>query len=200
MAAQARQRRLDQDLLSAEDIDLLLRVCSKRAPSGRRNRALIAVLYRSGLRLGEALALMPKDVNLHEFTAVVQHGKGNKRRVVGLDVGTALLIDQWMASRKKLKIGTNSPLFSTLSGGEIDQSYVRHLLPRLARKAGVGKRVHAHAMRHSFTVDLVRSGAPIYAVRDALGHSSIATTNVYVSRVAGHEVVELMKARDWSPA
>ena len=49
-------------------------------------------------------------------------------------------------------------------------------------------------------VDLVRSGAPIYAVRDALGHSSIATTNVYLSRVGGHEVVALMKEREWNPA
>jgi site-specific recombinase XerD len=196
----AKQRRLDQDLLTAEDIDRLMRACSKRAPSGRRNRALIAVLYRSGLRLGEALAVMPKDVNLSEFTLIVQHGKGDKRRVVGLDLGTAMLIDQWIATRKKLKIGSRSPVFCTLSGTRLDQSYVRHLFPRLARKSGIEKRVHAHAMRHAFCVDLLRSGAPIYAVRDALGHSSIATTNVYVSRVGGHEVVELMKMRDWSPS
>jgi integrase/recombinase XerC len=159
---------------------------------------LIAVLYRSGLRLGEALALMPKDVNLEQFTLIVQHGKGDKRRVVGLDIGTALVVEQWMTARKRLKVGAKAPIFCTLDGKQIDQSYVRHLLPRLARKAGVEKRVHAHALRHAFTVELLRTGAPIYAVRDALGHSNIATTNVYVSRVAGHEVVELMKARDWS--
>ena len=63
----------------------------------------------------------------------------------------------------------------------MDQSYVRHLLPRLARKAGIERRVHAHGLRHAFAVDLVRAGAPLYVVRDALGHSSVATTQVYLS-------------------
>jgi site-specific recombinase XerD len=79
----------------------------------------------------------------------------------------------------------------------MDQSYVRHLLPRLARKAGVERRVHAHGLRHAFAVDMVRSGTPLYVVRDALGHSSVATTQVYLSRVGAHEAVDAMRARDW---
>jgi site-specific recombinase XerD len=195
-----RARRLDADLLSSDEIDLLLRACSKRAPTGLRNRALVATLYRSGLRLGEALALAPKDLDLQQFTITVQHGKNDKHRIVGVDLGTGLLLDQRLASRKKLQVGARAPLFCTLGGGEIDQSYVRHLLPRLAKRAGIEKRVHAHALRHAFAVDLVRTGAPIYTVRDALGHSSISTTNVYLSRVGAHEVVTLMKEREWNPA
>lgn len=82
----------------------------------------------------------------------------------------------------------------------MNQSYVRHLLPRLARKAGIERRVHAHGLRHAFAVDLVRSGAPLYVVRDALGHASVATTNVYLSRVGAHEAVDAMRKREWSPA
>ena len=141
--SRSRGRKLDADLLSHEEIERLLKVCSKRAPSGRRNSALIALMWRSGLRLGEALALMPKDVDLQGFTVTVQHGKGGKRRVVGLDLGTALMLDKWLVSRKKLGIGQRSPIFSTLQGGVIDQSYVRHFLSRAARKAGIEKRVHA---------------------------------------------------------
>ena len=80
----------------------------------------------------------------------------------------------------------------------MDQSYVRHLLPRLARKAGIERRVHAHGLRHAFAVDMVRSGAPLYVVRDALGHASVATTQVYLSRVGAHEAVEAMRSREWS--
>lgn len=178
--------------------------CCVLARSERQQGDAIERLSRRSIgrvfALGEALALKPKDVNLQQFTLTIQHGKGDKRRVVGLDIGTALLIDQWLLSRKKLKVGVATPLFCTLHGTEIQQSYVRHLLPRLAKKAGIEKRVHAHALRHAFSVDLVRSGAPIYAVRDALGHASIATTNTYLSRVAGQEVVDLMKGREWSPA
>ena len=82
----------------------------------------------------------------------------------------------------------------------MDQSYVRHLLPRLGRKAGIERRVHAHGLRHAFAVDLVRSGAPLYVVRDALGHASVATTNIYLSRVGAHEAVDAMRNREWSPA
>jgi len=177
-----------------------MRACSKRAPSGRRNRAMIAVMFRCGLRCSELLALMPKDVDAEAGRLTVQCGKNKKRRVVGLDLGTSLVIDQWLVSRKKLGIGSRSPLFCTLQGGPVDSSYLRHALPRLARKAEIDKRVHPHGLRHAFTVSLVRSGAPIYAVRDALGHESIATTQVYLSRVGGHEVVEIMRGREWNPA
>jgi len=196
----AAPRKLDADLLTHEEIDKLIKACSKRAPSGRRNRALIVLLWRSALRLGEALALSVKDVNLEEFTIIVQRGKGGKRRVVGLDVGTALLIDQWLVNRRKLGIGNRAPLFCTLQGGPLDQSYVRHLLPRLAKKAGVEKRVHAHGLRHRASVDLIKEGADLITVRDLLGHSSAATTQTYLSRLGASDAVEFAKQREWEPA
>ena len=81
-------RRLDADLLTPGEVERLIRVCSNRAPTGIRNRALIALAWRCGLRLGEVLALMPKDIDLDAATVIVQHGKGDRRRVVGLDAGT----------------------------------------------------------------------------------------------------------------
>ncbi|MBA3734552.1 MAG: tyrosine-type recombinase/integrase [Actinobacteria bacterium] len=62
----------------------------------------------------------------------------------------------------------------------MDQSYVRHLLPRLAQRTGIEKRVHAHALRHAFAVDLEREGAPLSTIRDLLGHSSAAVTDHYL--------------------
>lgn len=158
-------RRLDADLLTAHEIERVVRACSHRAPTGIRNRALIAVAWRSGLRLGEVLALRPKDIDLEAGTLVVQHGKGDKRRVVGLDAGTAALIARWLEVRRQRGINGRARIFCTLRGDELDQSYVRHLLPRLARKAGIEKRVHAHALRHAYAVELEREGAPISSIR-----------------------------------
>jgi site-specific recombinase XerD len=189
---------LDADLLTGAELELLMRSCSRRAPTGVRNRALIAVLWRCGLRLGEALALAPKDLDPDQGTLVVQRGKGGKRRVVGVDAGTAALDGRWLEVRRRRGINGRT-LFCSLQGRPMDQSYVRHLLPRLARKAGVERRVHAHGLRHAFAVDMVRSGAPLYVVRDALGHSSVATTQVYLSRVGGHEAVDAMRGREWVP-
>jgi site-specific recombinase XerD len=197
--AEGNGTRLDADLLSAAQVENLMRRCSARAPTGVRNRALIAILWRCGLRLGEALALAPKDLDPEAGTLVVQRGKGGKRRVVGVDAGTAALVGRWLEVRRRRGIG-GGPLFCTLRGRPMDQSYVRHLLPRLARRAGVERRVHAHGLRHAFAVELVRSGAPLYVVRDALGHSSVATTQVYLSRVGAHEAVDAMRAREWDPA
>jgi integrase len=91
--------RLPEHALSSAEIEALLRACSRRAPTGIRNAALIAVLWRCGLRLGEALDLWPQDVDLDDGTLIVQHGKGGRRRVVGLDAGTCSLITEWLRVR-----------------------------------------------------------------------------------------------------
>jgi len=192
--------KLDADLLTPDEIELLMRQCSRRAPTGVRNRALIAVLWRCGLRIGEVRRLAVKDFDPDSGTLIVQCGKGGKRRVVGVDAGTVALVGRWLELRRKRELPAGSaPLFCSLAGMPLDLSYVRHLLPRLARKAGIERRVHAHGLRHAFAVDLARSGAPLYVVRDALGHASVATTQVYLSRVGAHEAVDAVRNRDWSP-
>jgi site-specific recombinase XerD len=191
-------RRLDADLLTPTEVEQLLRACSSRAPTGIRNRALIALAWRCGLRIGEILALKPKDLDLATGTLVVQHGKGDKRRAVGVDAGTAALIERWLSVREKRKVSARAPVFCTLSGGSIDQSYVRHLLPRLARKAGIEKRTHAHGLRHAFAVELEREGGTITTIRDLLGHSSAAVTDRYLRRLGTGEAIEFARRRSWS--
>ncbi len=171
------------DLLTHAEIESLICACSKRSPSGRRNRALIATMWRGGLRVSEALTLTPRDVNLVQGTITIVNGNEQRRRVVGIDIGTSLLVDQWLVSRKRLQLASSAPLFCTLKGGKIDPSYVRHLLPRVARRARVDRRVHAHALRHRFAVDLIQEGRDLFTVRDLLGHSSAATTHVCLSRI-----------------
>ena len=121
-----------------------MKACSARAPTGVRNRALIAVLWRCGLRISEALQLELRDVDLQAGTVRVRHGKGDRSRTVGLDEQTTALMARWLDRRRKLGAGARAPIFCTLQGGRLDSSYVRRLLPRLARKAGIDRRVHAH--------------------------------------------------------
>lgn len=193
-------RKLDADLLSRSEIDKLVSVCSRRAPTGIRNAALIVLLWRTGLRINEALNLNVKDVDFEGQVIVVQCGKGGKRRVVGLDAGTTAFIERWLAARKKRKIRPTAPLFCTLDGGHIDSSYVRHMLPRLARKADIEKRVHAHMFRHRHACDLVQEGAPLTTLQALLGHSSAATTARYLTRIGASEAVEFARSRSWDAA
>lgn len=191
------KRKLDADLLTSSEIERLLRACSNRAPTGIRNRALLALAWRSGLRIGEVLALRPKDIDLDTGTLVVQHGKGDRRRVVGVDAGTGALVARWLELRALKKIKGTAPVFCTLAGGEIDQSYIRHLLPRLANRAGIEKRVHAHGLRHAYAVELEREGAPLSTIRDLLGHSSASVTDRYLRRLGAGEAVEFARQRIW---
>jgi len=191
-------KRLDVDPLSATDVEALIRACSNRAPTGIRNRALIALTWRCGLRIGETLALHRKDVDLQAGTLTVQNGKGGKRRVVGVDPGTAALLERWLLKRTALRVPRAAPVFCTLGGKPLDQSYIRHLLPRLASRAGIEKRVHAHALRHAYAIELEREGATLSTIRDLLGHSSATTTDRYLRRIGAGEAIDFARSREWS--
>jgi site-specific recombinase XerD len=199
-AATPRSRRLDADLLNNSEVERLLAQCSRRAPSGLRNRALLVTCWRAGLRCQEALDLMAKDVDFASALITVRHGKGDKLRRVGMDAGTAAVIQQWMTRRAKLPVTRSSPLLCTLDGGAVDPSYVRHLMKRLGRKAGIDKRVHLHQLRHAFAVSLAREGAPLPTIQMLLGHSSAATTAIYLSRMGADEAITFAQQRDWSAA
>jgi site-specific recombinase XerD len=158
---------------------------------------MIALLWRSGLRVGEVLALRPKDVGIGDGVLTVQHGKGDKLRRVGIDTGTVALLGRWLETRSKRGINGRAPVFCTLDGGTLAQSYVRHLLPRLAAKASIDKRVHAHGLRHAYAVELEREGAPLSTIRDLLGHSSASVTDRYLRRHGAGAAVEFARSREW---
>ena len=118
--------------LTADEVRSLLNACSKRAPTGLRNRALIATMYRAGLRLGEALSLLPKDLNAEAGSIRIMRGKGGKSRLVGLDAGAWALLQVWIERRAQLGINGRSLVFCTLDGEPLQPSYVRTMMPRLA--------------------------------------------------------------------
>ncbi len=191
-------RRLPAELLSGEEVRALLRACSARAPTGIRNRALIAVLYRGGLRISEALALLPKDVDSEQGALTVLHGKGDRRRAVGMDPAAFALLERWLDRRRAIGLSGRRPVFCTLAGEPLDSSYVRRLLPRLAAKAGVEKRVHPHGLRHAHAAELAAEGVPVNVVQQQLGHGSLATTDRYLRHIAPAERVAAIRAREWA--
>jgi site-specific recombinase XerD len=191
-------RTLPPEPLTREEAHRLMNAPSRRAPTGIRNKALLAVLYRAGLRISEALDLYLKDVDRAVGTLRVLHGKGNKSRTVGLDPETLALLERWLDVRASRGINGRQRLFCTLQGEPIKTAYVRALLPRLARKAGIEKRVHAHGLRHTMAAEMRAEGADIGVISKALGHSSIATTARYLDHVAPAAVVAAMRSRPWS--
>lgn len=193
-------RKLPAEVLTAAEVDQLMRACSSTAPTGLRNRALIAVMYRAGLRCGEALALMPKDLDRQRGTVRVLHGKGDKSRTVGMDAGAFAVVECWLMARAQLpNVDGRCPVFCTLEGAKLWSCYVRALLPRLAKAAGVEKRVHCHGLRHTHAFELANENTPIHVISAQLGHSNCGTTDRYIRHLAPQQVINTMQARAWTP-
>jgi site-specific recombinase XerD len=185
------------EVIPREEVMRLLDVCSSRAPTGIRNKALVTVMYRTGLRISEALNLMPRDVDAKAGSVTVMNGKGGKRRVVGLDPEAYDALARWLDRRERLGINGRSRLFCTLKGEPVSAPYVRMALGRMARRAGIDRRVNPHAFRHSFAAEMAREGMPMNLIQQALGHSSLGTTSRYLAHINPTEVVDAMRGREW---
>jgi site-specific recombinase XerD len=190
------RRRLPAEVLTDKEVRALLAACDDTV-IGLRHRALLAVLYRAGLRISEALQLRPKDVDPVTGTMRVLYGKMGYSRTVGVDPGAMAIVAEWMRTRAALGHSPMSPLFCTATGKQITSAYIRRLLPNLARKAGVYKRVHAHGFRHTHAAQLRSEGVDIGIISKQLGHVSITTTARYLDHIAPMAVVEVMRKRTW---
>ena len=188
---------LPDELLTPDEACALLQASSGRAPTGLRNRALVAVMYRSGLRPGEALALVPADVDLGAATVSVPARKGGRRRVTGLDATTRGLIRAWLDRRDDRGTTPGAPLFCTLAGEPLKAAYVRELLPRLARRAGIHKRVHPLALRYANAAELAEEGMPAAMIDRHLGVAPVGGARRYRRPATEGDVAGAVAAREW---
>lgn len=191
------KRRLPPEVLTGDEARALLNACGAWTPVGLRNRAMIALLYRAGLRISEALALCPKDIDLHAGTVRVLHGKGDFSRTVGLDEGACAVVGLWLLERARWGAGPAKPVLCARSGGPVSTGYVRRLMRRLAARAGIDKRVHAHGLRHTHAAELRSEGVDVGIISKQLGHRSLLTTIRYLDHIAPARVIEAVRAREW---
>ena len=110
------RRRFPPEILSDAEVCRLLDACSQRAPAGLRNRALIAVLYRAGLRINEALDLFPKDIDLEHGSIRILNGKGGRARTVGIDPAAGTVVGRWLPVRAQLGLGASTRSSAPSSG------------------------------------------------------------------------------------
>ena len=191
-------RKLPPELLTPDEVRALLQACSPSAPTGLRNRALLVTLYRAGLRLEEALALQPADVDADEGGLWVDNPHTGQRRIAGIDPAALVIVNDWLEARSALRLVDDAPLYCTLSGGPLQPAYVRQLLPRLAEKAGVAKRVHASGLRYTHAAELAAEGLPAELISAQLGHESLASTDRYLRRIPPKDRIGALQRRRWS--
>ena len=191
--------KLPAEPLTRDEIERLLRYMG-RGPCGHRNRALVVLMWRSGLRIAEALALHPKDIDPAGGTVTILSGKGGRRRQVGVDAYTLAVLERWTLARAELGgITGRDPLFCCVDvrtrGKFMYSSYVRDMLKHRAAQAGIEKRVHPHGLRHTMAFELMMEGEPLGVIRDQLGHSQLATTMRYLDHLAPAAAIRAMHNR-----
>jgi integrase/recombinase XerD len=166
--------------LSLDDVDRLLAQPDPSTPRGLRDKALIEVLYATGMRVSELIALRPGDLHLEEgyLTCI---GKGDKQRIVPLGQEAADWVRRYMRDgRGTLARGATPWLFvNARDGGPLSRVGFWKILKEYGRKAGIAQTLSPHVLRHSFATHLLERGADLRAIQLMLGHADLSTTQIY---------------------
>ncbi|MFO7671316.1 MAG: site-specific tyrosine recombinase XerD [Bacteroidales bacterium] len=168
------------DVLTQAEIDRMLDCLDLSKPEGRRNKAMLEVLYSCGLRVSELVELKISNFyRVEGFIRVI--GKGDKERFVPISSRAVKEIDLYMPDRNALEIqpGHEDVLFLNRRGHMLTRVMVFTVIKNLAITSGIKKQVSPHTFRHSFATHLVEGGADLRAVQEMLGHESITTTEIY---------------------
>lgn len=159
-------------LLAAPDVE---------TPLGLRDRAMLELLYATGMRVGEVVALSVASVDWQEREIVV-FGKGSKERVVLMDEPSVALLERYVRQARPHLVGSHADdghLFVNRQGRGLSQRSVQRMLRKYVAAAGIDQRISPHTLRHTFATHLLEGGADLRVVQELLGHASLSTTQIY---------------------
>ncbi|PTG83972.1 site-specific tyrosine recombinase XerD [Staphylococcus chromogenes] len=168
------------DVLSIDEIDLLLTTPEISKNNGYRDRTMLELLYATGIRVSELINIEVEDVNLL-MGFVKVFGKGNKERIIPLGETVIELLKTYIENVRPqlLKKQVTHTLFLNMQGKPLTRQGIWKIIKQTGAKAGIQKRLTPHTLRHSFATHLLENGADLRAVQEMLGHSDISTTQLY---------------------
>jgi len=174
---------LQGNVLTVDETERLLGAASETSATGLRDRAMVELLYATGLRRAELIALDLGDFNRRERLLHVRHGKGDKARQVPLTRAACLRLETYLKeARPRLAIvASEEALFLTRFGYRVGEPVPMKLLHRLAERAGVAKRVTPHTLRRTFATHLLQNDVSLRHIQTLLGHEKLSTTARYLA-------------------
>jgi integrase/recombinase XerD len=182
--------------LPIDDIVKLLAACTPQRPgwvgefSAIRLRALIVVLWRTGMRCAEMLALEDRDLQRQDLTIVIRCGKGGKRRLVMMDEWGWVEFERYLARRAELPPGQSFCVaHGATAGRALCDSDVRRQLRQAGVRASCRHRIHAHAFRHTFSAEAWREGIDLFRLQRQLGHAHLGVTEAYLRGITVTEIL-----------
>lgn len=182
-----RQPRRLPRALTLGDITSIIAAADGAAPADLRDRALLEVMYASGLRVSEAAGLDLAQADVEQRTLLVR-GKGNKERLVVMGAPARDALERYLRSGRHLLLAAgggrlrpaSDALFINRFGGRLSQRRIQLIVRKYALKAGIDARIHPHLFRHTFATHLLDGGAELRIVQELMGHSSPNTTQIYL--------------------
>lgn len=168
------------DVLSTEEIDRMIAQIDMSKSESHRNRAIIEMLYGSGLRVSELVNLQLSNIYLQEGYMRIT-GKGSKQRLVPISPVAIEWFAYWLQDRNALDIKPEAAdiAFVNRYGRQLTRAMIFTIIKRLAEAAGIQKNISPHTLRHSFATHLLQNGADLRIIQQLLGHESISTTEIY---------------------
>jgi site-specific recombinase XerD len=186
--------RYPPDPPTVEEIVAVMRQAGDGA-HGARMRALVVLLWRAGLRINEALTVTEHDLEPRAGSVLVRHGKGGRRREVGMDPWGWDHLRPWLELRIGMPVG---PLLCVIDGPTRGRRWVsdaaRTQLRRVAAKAGVRRRFAPHQLRHAHAIELAHEGVPLNVIQRQLGHTNLGVTSIYLQGIDNAEIIATVHA------
>lgn len=168
------------EVLSVEEIDRLVQAIDLSQNEGHRNRAIIEMLYGSGLRVSELVSLKLSNIYRDEHYMLIE-GKGSKQRLVPISPVAEEWFRYWLQERShwSIKPGAEDFAFLNRRGAPLTRVMVFTIIKRLCLEAGIRKNISPHTLRHSFATHMLQNGADLRIIQQLLGHEDITTTEIY---------------------
>jgi integrase/recombinase XerD len=166
--------------LTIKEVDLLLEQPTGDSPKDLRDKAMLELLYATGIRVSELISLRVPDLNL-KLDYICCHGE-DKERIIPFEQTTHAALEAYLSSGRSHLCQNTEYLFTNCQGNPLSRQGVWKILKQYAAKAGIHKDITPHMLRHSFASHMVENGADLKAVQEMLGHSAISTTQIYVKK------------------
>ena len=166
------------EILTVAEVNRLLEQPSKNTPKEIRDKAMLELLYATGMRVSELISLRLDDVNLMMSYILCRYT--NKERVIPIENAAKVALEQYIKGARDSMCDNSEYLFTNLKGQPMTRQGFWKLIKSYAKKAGIDKDITPHMIRHSFAAHLVSNGADLKAVQEMLGHSDISTTQIYL--------------------
>ena len=176
------------EVLTLDELTTLYATPNPGCLTGLRNGCMLRLMGNVGLRVSEVCGMQIGDLDWQSGRLKIRHGKGGHQRMLWVSDEDLQLLHTWRAQRPV----PASYVFSTLKGGPVRTKYVREMIKRVARRAGLSETIHPHRLRHSFATDIYKQTMNIRLVQRALGHADLSTTMIY-THIHDPEVEDAIK-------